>query len=356
MRPADYIRVDNVGIDSMEVRVPLSKGVKVLDNRLKKGIVVESLVDENGEVHDLSEKQNPRTIYNKDKGLSFKFRIKKVRHTKGEFEDCIFMAVNSKLLGTNYFDGINSNNFEKIIGCIMDQGVVKVPFDSVVGNGKMTDTDFFIDQHITFEKHRHIIDMFKQMTIPSSLRDKGYKFYSGKNNHGIEWGLREKATAHTPFAKVYWKPYEMLSKSAIFTKMYFENDGMKLDERSRVEITLKNARAFKRFGLNSNDVKDIVYLHSSKLVNVINDVLDVHMDREVEPIKMDKKLSVQDQFTINSFSLYYENGMTESQVRDIYLRAVIHKQNYQYHSNKFNELFGIWKSSKKLDAIRVSKN
>jgi len=270
-------------IDSMQLRIPVSDVERFSDCLTDTHHLVNSAT---GDVVDTLEANRRQVIG------SLSMQVKKVRHSKGENIDCLTIGTPAKLLGQDYFDGINSNSFAAIHELINSTGLVDVSLDCLLNNSIATDIDikkdFYRPNDVDFGKWcRHLKSHAKSTTDIG----KGCKVYNNElQGQGIQFGTRKTATISYPFFKIYNKHRELLTKSHEFRRDYLQH--YDIDGLSRLEVTIKNSSHIKKVAKLTNcNTSKLLNFSQAELNLFIAHATRVHLDKVTAYRKPNEKLT-----------------------------------------------------------------
>lgn len=228
-------------IDSLKLRVPLSV-CTIKNPKLKSCWITADLDTETGDIEYSKDFKKP-SFKVEEHGVKTKYLIQKQKTSTGAMVDHLFILFNSKLLGSDYLEGITKGNIERVYTALMAQDVVSVPFPSFL-DGNCTDVDFKADIPCALPAIRKAIESFKARTKPSKGRDFGGRSFLQKENIGIEWSKRDTAVPSNPYVKLYSKLTELTYNSSEFYSYFFPQGG--IEETLRIEWTLKGAKHLKQ--------------------------------------------------------------------------------------------------------------
>lgn len=182
------------------------------------------------------------------------------------------LKITSKLLKQNYYSGITLQTLPLIVEYLNSVGVAIT--ETQLLKSEITDTDFRQDITILPERWQDIVTHIKAQAIPSTQVGRGFNVFSRKDNVGIEFASRSKATLSNPFVKIYSKTLDSLSEAH---KNFFEHYKLSTPENLfRVEFTLKNKEHFSYYGIE-NTLEGCLSLSQEKLSSIKADILGKHI-------------------------------------------------------------------------------
>jgi hypothetical protein len=247
--------------DSLCLTIPLHK-ITILDNEFTNYFI--TYYAEN----DFStgiQQQNRGTKFSKN-GINIYFKLKDQYDFKRKItETYISITISSKLVRDNYFFGIQQMTWDHVYDSIMALEIIYCTKHTML-TAKINDIDICINRFIGKESDNSnaIIDLLKYLK-ESAIQDKYVNFFNqvAKNNVGLEFNTRSKATSSKPYVKFYHKQLELLYNSTEFYQNYLTQYSPKdLQNLLRVETTIKNG-AHKR------------YLHEKGILKPINTLQDL---------------------------------------------------------------------------------
>lgn len=282
-------------IDSFRYRIELSE-VDILDRNLLDHIIIQRINETTGELIEETAIQ-ANSLKVQKHGYQIHFAIRRFFDNK-ELKDYLEVLVNSKLLESDYLNGISSGNIEKLFNNLLSCGVFTCPFEVFLSKGLCSDIDIKKDVELSRSDFDKGITELEAATLPSKKSGFGANVFRTKSNLGIEWNSRAKATNQKPFLKLYHKPTEaaisdanQLKKNEIpFFDTYVGMDNIK--ERVRVEGTIKSMNSAKTYGITDLSLLGIISIKPEKLNEILVDCLNRNLNkRVVEARKVSDKIS-----------------------------------------------------------------
>lgn len=203
-------------------------------------------------------------------------------------------------------------------------------------SSELTDIDFCKDIVIPEVDYNDLIETIKNNAKPSKLHSKGYNIFNDKDNKGIEFSSRKKATPTNPFFKIYNKYLDSYSSahSDFFTHYGIETTS----ELHRIEFTLKNKKHFEKYGLN-NTLESFLNLTQPELTSILESITDYHINKKGDDVTLREKqdianlgieLSIKYGLLLN---IPYEN------IKNTYLAAIENRMSKNRHSKKLDKIF-----------------
>lgn len=266
--------LEEISIDSCKLTIPLSL-VKSYNYQLNREWIT---VDKETLSEIDSEFKKKRIAYY-GKGFTVYASIQENRLiSKGYYSDCIVLLINSKHLGSRYFEGITLNTLPIIHNLLVNElKILDCSFDSLL-SASITDIDFKKDYLIDFDNYKELIKGCKAMTKPSNNKDKGCRDFTGKTNYGIEWSVRETNKYLTnPYVKIYHKGLELIYNSDEWYDIYLPY--LDVSNVMRIEVTIKNKKHLEslKLGLKSFTLREVLKLNQEQMQKIIATCINSHL-------------------------------------------------------------------------------
>jgi hypothetical protein len=266
--------------------------------------------------------------------------VKGIRVSKDRFADCLILLVNSKALKSNYLQGITVDNIKQIYNQIIEVGIIDCSYDEFL-NGAGTDVDFKCDFTLPLDEYKELIKVCALMTKESSNRDKGSTTFKEKTNYGISWSVRKSSKYLTnPYLKIYHKEIELKERSNDFRELYL-ND-VDITNRIRIETTVKNRTHFKKLGLNSSTLKDILYLSQEQIKSIFSIGVNSHLLPRTKAMAFKTKhnLTPTKQIYLNTLLVFTsELNYTIERSINILINNIENKGSKSLNKTTLNELY-----------------
>lgn len=226
----------NTAIDSLKIRIPeklcsLTDQGKVIFENDK--YIIDST---SGEIEEEFKKKAYKIPELLESGISLSIGKETIsyqnfntrQHIKTDF---FTILLNSKILKSDYFQGITRHNIKSIYATIINLGLINFDFESFI-NSDITDIDIKTDFNI---ERKSLSDFIKEATKKlesGRLRDnKKAKSLSFGNRHNSD------KIINNPYVKFYSKHYELMNNSNLFFDLYLK--GLNTDYL-RLEGAIKN--------------------------------------------------------------------------------------------------------------------
>lgn len=231
-----HIPVNTALIDSFSLKIPLDS-VKVLDTRLTSQtcIYYETLDEIDSELHP------PKPIVITQKGVTIRFSLAQIpiynqktkEKTPTEF---LVLTVSSKLLGSQYFEGINSQNIETLHKTFLNFEVFSCSLQTFL-QGQISDIDICVNMYSDLLIFQEVCN---SLFIMADYRNKHLKLFNDPEQLGLMFNKRAWAKPSLPFIKAYHKELELKNRSAEFAENYLQGYEENIKNLTRVEATIKN--------------------------------------------------------------------------------------------------------------------
>lgn len=265
----NVINLGVCSIDSFKLRIELSS-LKSYDKDLLEPL---KTINSSGEIE--KEWLRARKEYHLLDSYSFYASItENVRVDKNRFADCLTVLINSKQIGSRYFEGITKDTIKIAHKKIVELGILDCTLDDFFTYGFPTDIDFKKDHRLPLDEYKELLKVCKIMTTASSSNDKGFR----PHKLGISWSKRESNKYLTnPFTKIYHKSTELINNSPEFTTQYL--NGIDFSDVFRIETTVKNRSHLKRLKLDLKhfNLKEILSLTTEQKDSIIATAINSHL-------------------------------------------------------------------------------
>ena len=347
---------DSIGkfeVDSLKLRIPFNE-ISIINSE-----IVDKIGVYNAESGEVIEEPKPRNWYriekkNKrgEKLYSYKLSIENITLEKGRVSKYLCIQLNSKILEKDYFKGLTPGTIEKAYNILMNERIVSFNLEAFL-NAESTDIDFKKD--IINEHFIKSIEVLYSMSIPYKKAKQGANIFREKDNKGIEWSNRRTATPTNPFLKLYHKGIQCVSHKDMlpFYREHLRSGEMQsleqIEDRVRIEYTLKNKKHLRKYGLVSHRLKDILSISQEKKNDMLKDIVKYHLEaREPQSIKPKEGLAPMDMILYSTMSDMVENTIRSKE--DIVKKHIefIEEKNARYRAKKrLNMIFDTYISTRK---------
>ena len=294
--------IGQYSIDSMKLRIPLENCTDISENLQREVAKVNMLT---GEILEVSTENWARI---EREGIKTKFAIETEKIGKAYIK-CLTILINSKMLKSDYFTGINKATLPLIYAYCIDQNLASFTYESFL-NGYCTDIDvkrdFIEDEKVMLSAFK----LMKQNALPHPEMDRG--FMKDKHGNGFQFNKRESSSHNAPFVKVYWKTKELQTKSLEFTMNHLNEVP---ENVWRTEYTIKNSNHLKSLlpQIENNKLLTLMDCTQSDFESMYQKVLRKclgHRFIEVPKLKDSDKINPNDLFRVNAMILLMDSGMT----------------------------------------------
>jgi hypothetical protein len=286
---------------------------------------------------------------------------------QGENVQVLKIGFSSKILESNYFDGITLENIDQVLKFINSENVIKIKKSTLL-NARVVDVDICKDILLKDATVKELIKYTRELAVPH--KQTNINAFLQSENVGIEFGERNKvgkSYLKKQYLKYYAKSLELKYHSTEFYDTYIKGtDVCKYlidDKLIRIETTIKNTAHWNTYSLKIATLNDLLSLdlelHSKVFKRPINHYMSgkkfIHMKTKLTPTeKKDLKL-------INMFMEFYD--LTESEAINHLVDEILPKEfsdpsNRNRYTKKLTELVEnnreikiVFKNKKQLDII-----
>lgn len=282
--------IGKTSIDSLKLRIPYEDVIVINYDLVDKMGVYNC---DTGEPVD-KEKAKPRNWFvmekpNKDgkKLYSHKYRIEYITGSKGFTSSYLSIGLNSKILELLYFQGIRNENVRLCYDRLMSDKVVSFSYDSFL-DSVCTDVDFKKDEFQSKEIFSQSIKTLTKATKEHRQSRKGVNPFNKPTNQGIEWTTRKAATSSYCYLKIYNKAVQCTFEEDMntFYKEFLKDGTEQVENRVRIEFTIKSKKGFSRMGIESHRLRDLLNLTQEKKDEMCATIVRQHLGtRRVEASK-----------------------------------------------------------------------
>lgn len=194
--------------------------------------------------------------WREDRGIKLKFQ--KVYRRVGQSEEeryCIY--VSAKMLGSDYFEGLNRNNIRKVYDYIQSFNALIFSFEDFL-EGKVYDVDMCYDVNAT-----PVIwnDLCKKVAGQVKFEYQRYlpkqKWENNTKNVGTQLSERNGGTVQKPFIKLYHKGLELTNKSYEFNNNFIQKNNLPI---GRIEYNFRGKKWFEYYDYVVETVRDLLGL------------------------------------------------------------------------------------------------
>ena len=253
------------------------------------------------------------------------------------------IALSSKLLEVDYLKGLLYDDIRhimrKLIPYLKRSNLVEI-LPNWWQVAKVIDVDIKLDIQIDLDVHRFLSDVVNFEMLPRIYQSRG-KIYA------VQYGYRAQRATKTPYFKFYDKLKELRSRS----KDWFSavNPVLPAGNIIRIEMNIKNNRAFEQhFGI-TNDLIDLKHLHpiviQERILHVVAPVYNskrINISAIVESSKNQLDLSLYNKFWLAFVVANQRQRFENEYVMDINTIIQEGSQFFPY-TKKGRSQFRLWK-------------
>ena len=296
---------DNISLDSLKLRIPLIQ-VSLKDKELFNHML--HVNEGTGEIEDYKRKAKEYTISD---SVKVRIGVQNVVTSKGIHTEQLIVLLNTKILGSRYFEGFTKDNIDLVYNELMALGAFWISKQEFLSSS-CTDIDFKFDQRMKWNDYKKTIQDFKDATKKTALSSGGYKPYTPTKDNPLNYGLqfggkRDNATMSKPFFKIYNKTGEFTGKtnknSNEFCSEYFSN--VDISDVVRLETTIKNKRHAELLGIKDVTINGLLSLTEKEKIIAFRKILAKHLDIEVKKINKPMNDNLSPEQLINYNCLMY---------------------------------------------------
>jgi hypothetical protein len=175
-------------------------------------------------------------------------------------EDFMEIYLHSKILESDYFQGITKENIKGVYDKLMATNVFAVSYETFVSSC-VNDIDIKFDYKTpkdVFEESNK--ELFKR-SLESKKLEVGGKLW---DNGNLTFNRRESSSITHPFVKLYDKQLECQNKNAEFFDVYCDSE--EFMQRRRLEVTIKKTAEIKKvFDVYESNLNSILSLTQEQM-------------------------------------------------------------------------------------------
>ena len=273
MMTKDNISLHSISIDSLKFRIPLSL-LKSVNPQIQDIHFEGNLTT--GEIDETSFKKKAKEFYITE-SVKVKALIQKRATALNYNEDCLIIYLNSKILGSKYFEGLTANNIELVFNQLTKLGLLDCSFDTFL-DSECTDIDLKLDDSMSLYEWKLLLEQFRKM----SVNPERYKSFRPKKdnplNIGLQFSQRTTRSYNKPFFKLYHKGGELKHNSTEFKNEYFSNiDDSVLTSLVRIETTIKDKKHAKLLGIEKTTLQSLLLLKDEQKFQVFRKIFEKHL-------------------------------------------------------------------------------
>jgi hypothetical protein len=324
-------------IDSLKLRILKSELKKItLPYNLNAKII--SIYADSGEIIDtnqqgIKDKLNTLKLSNDNNVTALSIAIESIRTSLIQRE-YITLKITSKLLKERYYQGINLQTINNVKEYLNSVGI-GITIEQLL-KSEVTDIDICKDFTLSNNEYNLLINQIKKNTKASQEQNKGYNIFNQKDNKGIEFSSRKKATPTNPFFKIYNKFLDSKSKKH---SQYFENYKIETETNlHRIELTLKNKKHFEKYNLN-NTLESFLSLSQKKLNQIVSSITSIHLNKiSTNKMELRKQQNIYESYI--ELCLLYSNKLNipYEETKVTLLNAISNRTTKINHNNMFDKV------------------
>lgn len=344
-------------IDSFKWRIELDK-VDVLNRNLLDHIISSKVNSVTGEVIEETPIQS-NSLKVQFKEYHIHFAVNKIFGA-----EYLVVLINSKLLESDYMQGMTMRNIEHVYNKIKSCKVFDISFERFLSEGKVSDIDIKKDVEITKNDFKDVIRHLDKNTKAQKRRHHGANPFLTDSNLGIEWNTRERGTYAHPFLKFYHKGIEATcSKNKDFFAEFIDVNELK--DVVRIETTIKTFRELQKHGFTNNTLLDLLKANEDSLNSIISHSVTSNLEPRLKgstPKKSKTEMSPSDmliyvhlsnmiqnqkmtfehalEFTLEHYSDKVAKARMKAKLNDIY-STYIQGQEYEKKATRQNKFFSV---------------
>lgn len=308
-------------IDSFAYHIPIER-VDIINDNLLSHLVKTTTNTKTGEIIDETPIQE-NSLKVVSKGYQTHYVVVNLfgkKHLK--------ILINSYLLEQDYLEGITFKNIELIYNKIQSHKVVNFhSLEEFLQVGFVSDIDLKRDTEVQSHNDMNIlVNELLKVSKSSNKKGEGANAFTKKDNKGIEFNERKHSRYNKPFIKIYHKGIQARNSKAFD---FFSNhlDINEIDNRVRIECTIKNKQHLLKYGIANNSLYGLLK-SEDKFQEIINDCLNKNIDNptniKVRKPKTDMKPSEHVYFALITSHLD-NNSLTFERVLDMSLSNITDK-------------------------------
>lgn len=294
----------SVKVDSLKIRIP-KEDVKIISTTFLEQFQKVYLT---AEVDDHISLESHKT--NVTNGITTRIGVVVSLVAKETTQEFIYIQVNAKMCEQRYFEGINQNTIRIVYDYIMSLNVIHVGFE-VFLSALVSDIDFAYDISISPDHMKALNYKIYNSVLPNKKKHLDEPFRR-KDNVGIVFNRREKATPTSPFIKIYHKGLEFANKSREFCDFYFT--GIDLSNYGRLEYTLKNSKHQKHLGLGIKTLNQLMEMDKNLIERIVLEgIKENYMEKAVRVVDY-SKLSPTDKILLYFLEKSVDRGSDKADI------------------------------------------
>ena len=273
-------------------------------------------LDDNGQVTSFDidpEMQQARNKGQTIDAITSRVYITENKDTGGVHTKFITCTITAKMLKQKYWNGITYDNFPTIYDYIMSLNKFECTYETFK-RSKTRDQDVCLN---VFANLKTFLSMGKSLQEQSKHPNLFHFTNKFKRlNVGMQIGERNRCSPSKPFLKLYFKDYEMQTKSAEFKALYTPN--VNTTDLCRLETTISNLK-HKEYLIQHNvlpmwhTAEDFLKISDEDLMKFLRFSTSSHLSNTITRNTYDG-LKGKDEIIYMLVQLQIENGMSLDEI------------------------------------------
>jgi hypothetical protein len=286
--------------DSFRVEIPSNR----VTNKSHIGQEIIKVSKESGNIVDGDDKPLVEmSLAENESGVKYKF-AKVIAQTGITSEERFVIFVNAKMLGVDYFQGINESNIRRIYDYIISRNILDFSYDDFL-DGYVYDADCCYDVEAGPDLWHALCSRVKNSVLHEKEKYINH-FTNQQSNVGLAFNNRNASTPTTPFIKLYHKGLELDSSSYEFNNAYIKKHGLKI---GRMEYNFKRRKHFEYFGLEVKTLRDLLSIGVGVLrETILKTISKFYLNKRIQ-VRNNTKLGPQEFYIKYLISFAVEKGM-----------------------------------------------
>ena len=321
-------------IDSFKIRI-LKETLKQITLPYNLNAEIISIYADTGEIinPDQPNKANILKLSNDNDITSVTIAIESIRTSLSQ-RDYLTLKITSKLLKQGYYEGINSKTIYNVLEYLNSVGV-GITIEQLL-KSEITDIDICKDIYLTPNEYNLLINRIKIDTKASQEHNKGYNIFNQKENKGIEFSSRKKATPNNPFFKIYNKFLDSASvKHSNFFKHYLIETETNLH---RIEFTLKNKKHFEKYNLN-NTLETFLAIEQKDLNMILSNITSTHLNKiSSNKMELRKQQNIYESYIEFILRLSSKSNIPFEDAKETMLNTIGNRTTKKNHNQMFEKI------------------
>ena len=324
-------------IDSFKLRILKSDLKKItLPYNLNAEII--SVYAESGEIVNpnesgIKDKVNTLKLSNDNNITSVAIGVESIRTTSIQ-KEYLTLKITAKLLKQLYYKGITNKTIYNVVDYLNSVGV-GITIEQIL-KSEVTDIDVCKDFTLSDNEYNLLINQIKKNTKASQEQNKGYNIFNQKDNKGIEFSSRKKATPNNPFLKIYNK---FLDSNSIKHSEFFKHYNIETETNlHRIECTLKNKKHFEKYNLK-NTLETFMALKQEELRDIIYSITSAHLNKnEKNKMELRKQQNIYESYIEICLRLSAEINMPFEIIKETLLNTITNRNTKKNHEKLFEKV------------------